>query len=229
MLLVIDSANVEEIRELIDYYPIDGVTTNPSIIVKEKTDFLPLLKEISEVIGNERELFVQTLTFKTEDIIKEAKYIRETVPGNVVVKIPVTNEGIKAIKTLKEIGIRTLGTTVYTPLQAYVAAKAGASYVAPYVNRIDNLTGNGVNVVKEITQLLEKHHYNCQVLAASFKNVQQVHNVCLDGAHGVTAAPDIIKGFLTHPATEANVQSFSDDWQKAYGEKSVVNTDKVKM
>ncbi|MFK2825984.1 fructose-6-phosphate aldolase [Bacillus sp. B190/17] len=229
MLLVIDSANVEEIKELVEYYPVDGVTTNPSIIVKEKKGFVELLGEIREAIGNERELFVQTLTFKAEEMVEEAKHIRETVQGNVVIKIPVTHEGIKAIKALKAEGIRTMATTIYTPLQGYLAAKAGASYVTPYVNRIDNLAGNGVNVVKEMIQMLEKHQLNSQVLAASFKNVQQVHDVCLYGVHGVTAAPAIIKDFLAHPATEANVKVFSEDWQKAYGEKSVITTTTIRM
>lgn len=219
---MIDSANVEDIRELVEYFPIDGVTTNPSIIVKEKKDFLHLLREIREVIGNDRELYVQTLAFKAKEIIEEAKYIIEKVPGKVVVKIPATIEGIKAIKTLKTLGIRTMATTIYTPLQGYVAAKAGASYVTPYVNRIDNLAGDGIQVVKELTQIVDKHKFNCQILAASFKNVQQVHNVCVNGAHGVTLAPDIIKNFLSHPSTEANVSMFNDDWYKEYGVKSLI-------
>ncbi len=229
MLLVIDSANIEDIKELVDYFPIDGVTTNPSIIVKEKKNFLHLLKEIRDVIGNDRELYVQTLTFKATEIVEEAKYIIEKVPGKVVIKIPATIEGIKAIKILKTLGIRTMATTIYTPLQGYVAAKAGASYVTPYVNRIDNLAGDGIQVVKELTQILDKHKFNCQILAASFKNVQQVHNVCVNGAHGVTLAPDIIKNLLSHPSTEANVSMFNDDWYKEYGVKSLLNQNDVKI
>jgi fructose-6-phosphate aldolase 2 len=229
MLLVIDSANVKDIKEIIDYYPIDGVTTNPSIIVKEKKHFMDLLEEIRETIGYERELFVQTLSFNSDDIVQEARFICETVPGKVVVKVPVTNEGIKAINTLKEMGIRTMATTVYTPLQGYLAAKAGASYITPYVNRIDNLTGNGVKVVKDIVQIVEKYSFNSQVLAASFKNAQQVLNVCLDGAHGVTVPPDIIREFLLHPVTEANVRDFSVEWEKVYGEKSVIYTNKISI
>jgi fructose-6-phosphate aldolase 2 len=224
MLLVIDSANIEDIRELVDFCEIDGVTTNPSIIVKEKKNFLHLLKEIRDVIGNDRELFVQTLTFKSTEIIEEAKFIIEKIPGKVVIKIPVTIEGIKAIKTLKTLGIRTLATTIYTPLQGYVAAKAGASYVTPYVNRIDNLAGDGIQVVKDLTQIIEKHKFNCKVLAASFKNVQQVHNVCINGAHGATIAPDIIKNLLSHPSTEANVNVFSDEWYKEYGVRSLLQS-----
>jgi fructose-6-phosphate aldolase 2 len=221
MQLVIDSADIEKIKELNEYYPIDGVTTNPSIIVKEKKPFLPLLKEIRNIIGDEKELFVQVLSEKAEEMVDEAHFICEKISGNVLVKVPVTNEGIKAIKQLKAEGIRTLATTVYTPMSAFLAAKAGADYVAPYVNRIDNLTGNGVNVVSEITQIFARHHLACKVLAASFKNVQQIHNICLAGAHGVTAAPELIEAMLEHPSVEANVRQFRENWIDQYGNTSI--------
>lgn len=227
MLLIIDSANINDIRELVEYYPIDGVTTNPSLIVKEKRDLFPLLEEIREVIGCNRELFVQTLAVTAEEIVKEAKYIREHIIDKLVIKIPASPEGIKAIKELKKSGVRTLATTIYTPMQGYLAAKAGASYVAPYVNRIDNLEGNGVRVVNELVQIIDKHQLNSKVLAASFKNVQHVHEVCLNGVHGVTVAPDIIRDFLSHPATEANVKAFTEQWQKAYGENTITNMSKI--
>lgn len=229
MQLIIDSANLDDIRDLVDYYPIDGVTTNPSIIVKEKKNFLPLLEEIREIIGCNRELFVQTLADHAEEIVKEAKYIRENILDKLVIKVPVTKEGIKAIKALSEAGVRTMATTIYTPLQGYIAAKAGAAYITPYVNRIEKLEGNAVNVVKEIVQIIEKHHFNSKVLAASFKNVQQVHDVCLVGAHGVTIPPDILRLCFSHRATEANVKGFMEDWQKEYGEKSIVDTNKIKI
>lgn len=229
MQLIIDSANVNDIRELVEYYPIDGVTTNPNLIVKEKRDFLQLLEEIREVIGCNRELFVQTLAVNAEEIVKEAKYIRENILDKLVIKIPVTKEGFKAIKSLNEAGVKTMATSIYTPLQGYLAAKAGASYITPYVNRIENLEGNGVNVVKEIVQIIEKHHFNSKVIAANFKNVQQVHDVCLIGVHGVTVPPDILRLFSSHRATEANVKVFIEDWQKLYGEESIINMNKIKI
>ncbi|PLR73568.1 fructose-6-phosphate aldolase [Bacillus sp. UMB0728] len=221
MKLVIDSANVESIKKLVDFFPIDGVTTNPSIVVKEQKPFLPLLKEIRSVIGEEKELFAQTIAGDAEGMAGEARWLCEAVSGNVVVKIPVTFEGIKAIKMLKAEGIRTLATTVYTPMNAYLAAKAGADYVAPYVNRIDNLTGNGAKVVAEITEIFSKHNLSCEVLAASFKNVQQIHNVCLAGAHGITAAPELIEALVKIPSIEDNVESFRQDWIGQYGEGSL--------
>lgn len=231
MFLAIDSANVNDIREIIEYYPIDGVTTNPSIIARENKDFWELIEEIRETIGYEKEIFIQTLSINADDIVNEANYIRESTlaRGKVIVKIPATKEGIKAIETLEEVGIRTMATAVYTPLQGYLAAKVGASFITPYVNRIDNLTGNGLNVVKELVQIIDKHSFNSKVLAASFKNPQQVQNVCLDGVHGVTVSPNIIREFLSHSATEANIKDFSEDWCKVYGENSVLNTNKIRM
>ncbi|HWO98525.1 MAG TPA: fructose-6-phosphate aldolase [Bacillus sp. (in: firmicutes)] len=218
MEILIDSANLNSIRELTEQFPIDGVTTNPTIVVKEQMPFLPLLKEIRSIIGEEKMLFVQTIGEKAEDIINEAIYLNKEIGGNLYVKIPVTDEGIEAIKKLKNQKVKTLATTIYTPMQAFLAAKAGAEYVAPYVNRIDNLGGNGVQVVAEIVKTFERHRLSCKVLAASFKNTQQVHHVCLEGAHGVTAAPDIINGLIVHPSTQLNVKHFRDEWKHFYGE-----------
>lgn len=223
MNLFIDSADVNKIKILNEYYSIDGVTTNPSIIVKEGKPYLPLLKEIQRIIGMEKELFVQTIAEKAEKIVEEAKYIQDLLQGNVVIKIPVTSEGLKAIKILSGIGIRTLATTVYTPLNAYLAAKAGANYVAPYVNRIDNLTGNGIKVVKEIVEIFLKSNFTCEVLAASFKNTQQVLEVCLVGAQGVTVSPDIIEAFLKVPSIEENVEQFRKEWLDLYETESLMN------
>ena len=223
MKLFIDSADVNKIQLLNDYYSIDGVTTNPSIIVKEGKPYLPLLKDIQSSIGTEKELFVQAIADMAENIVEEAKYIQDSLQGNIVIKIPVTSEGLKAIKLLSRMGIWTLATTVYTPMNAYLAAKAGASYVAPYVNRIDNLSGNGIQVVKDIVEIFAKSNFNCEVLAASFKNTQQVLEVCLAGAQGVTASPDIIEAFLKVPSIKENVETFSKEWYELYGSNSLLD------
>lgn len=223
MKLFIDSADVNKIQLLNDYYSIDGVTTNPSIIVKEGKPYLPLLKDIQSSIGTEKELFVQAIADMAENIVEEAKYIQDSLQGNIVIKIPVTSEGLKAIKLLSRMGIRTLATTVYTPMNAYLAAKAGASYVAPYVNRIDNLSGNGIQVVKDIVEIFAKSNFNCEVVAASFKNTQQVLEVCLAGAQGVTASPDIIEAFLKVPSIKENVETFSKEWYGLYGSNSLLD------
>ncbi|WP_318507130.1 fructose-6-phosphate aldolase [Bacillus sp. T3] len=218
MRLYIDSADVEKIKYLTKYYPIAGVTTNPSIIVKENRPYLELLKEIRAAIGDEKELFVQVIGDTAEEMVEEAKYIRHQLSGKVVMKIPVTEEGIRAIKLLTEENIPTLATTIYTSFQALIAAMAGAQYVAPYVNRMDNLTIDGVKVVAEIAELFKNYHLTTDIIAASFKNVQQVHDVCLAGAQTVTVGPDLIEKFVAFPATETDVRVFKSEWQKAFGE-----------
>jgi fructose-6-phosphate aldolase 2 len=217
MRLYIDSANVKQIARLNEYFPIAGVTTNPSIIVKENCPYLELLKEIREVIGEEKELFVQVIGNTAEEMVEEAKYINQHLSGKIVVKIPVTEEGIKAIKLLTAQNIPTLATTIYTSFQALIAAMAGANYVAPYVNRIDNLSGNGVKVVAEIAELFSTYQLQTEIIAASFKNVQQVYDVCLSGAHSVTVGTDLIEKFIAFPATPADVAVFKEQWQSVYG------------
>lgn len=171
MKLYIDSADVKQISRINEFYPIAGVTTNPSIIVKEKRPYIELLQEIREIIGAEKELFVQVMGESAEEMVEEAKFIIHQVSGKVVVKIPVTEEGLKSIKLLAADNIPTLATKIYTSFQALLAAMAGAKYVAPYVNRIDNLTGSGVNVVSEIAKLFTAYRLPTEILAASFKNV----------------------------------------------------------
>jgi fructose-6-phosphate aldolase 2 len=222
MKLYIDSAELKQIAYLQEYYPISGVTTNPSIIVKENRPYLELLKDIREVIGADKELFVQIVGEKAEEMVEEAKYINNQLSGAVVVKVPVTEEGIKAIKSLTAENIPTLATTIYTSFQALIAAMAGAKYVAPYVNRIDNLTGSGVKVVSEIAALFKAYQLPTQILAASFKNVQQIHDVCLSGAQSVTVGADLIKKFIDFPATTQDVEAFKKEWQDMYGVESVL-------
>ncbi|GKU81786.1 transaldolase family protein [Niallia sp. NCCP-28] len=217
MRLYIDSANLEQIAYLNDYFPIAGVTTNPSIIVKEKKPYMELLKEIRGIIGEEKELFVQLIGDTAEEMMAEAQYINRAIAGKVVVKIPVTTEGIKAIKLISAYKIPVLATTIYTSMQALTASMAGADYVAPYVNRIDNLTGNGIKVVQEISELFSAYNCKTKILAASFKNVQQVHDVCLAGAHSVTVSAELMGKLIDFPSTNADVAAFKKQWQGYYG------------
>ncbi|TWT27224.1 transaldolase family protein [Planomicrobium sp. CPCC 101110] len=218
MKIYIDSANVKSIERLTEYFPVAGVTTNPTILVNEKKPYLPLLKEIRGVIGGDKALFVQAIGNKAEDIVKEAEFLAEQLPGKTIIKIPVTDEGVKAIKLLAQEQIETLATTIYTPFQAVLAALAGASYVAPYVNRIENLGGNGVGVTAEIAQLLQAHGLNCEIIAASFKNIHQVQSVFLSGAESATVSPDLIEKMIEFPSTATDVADFKKQWQGAYGE-----------
>ena len=218
MIYMLDTANLNSIRKAFDIYPITGVTTNPTIISKENRDFIGLLKEIREIIGEDTMLHAQVIGKSAEDMIKEAKYLNETIGGNFYVKIPVTKEGIKAIRVLSKEGINITATAIFTAQQALIAAVSGAKFVAPYVNRIDNISGNGVEVVKDIIEELKLYNLDCKVLAASFKNVQQVQDLSRNGVHSVTVNPDIMDKMLEHPLTDWSVDQFINDWEKVYGE-----------
>ena len=147
-MLILDTANLKDIEEALEYYPIAGVTTNPSIITKEDGDYIETFKDIRNLIGKDKALHVQILAEDAETMVEEGIYLRELLGKNTYIKVPITKEGIKAIKMLKEKNIETTGTAIFTPLQALVAAEAGASFVAPYVNRIDNLQGDEIAVVE---------------------------------------------------------------------------------
>lgn len=216
MFYLLDSANVEQIEKICDIFPISGVTTNPSIITKENKAFFPLLKKIRSVIGN-RMLHVQVLGSSAQEMIKDGLCIREHVDGLLYVKVPVSEAGYKAMQELKKQGLNITATAVYTPQQALIAANCGADYTAPYVNRIDNISGMGVHVVSMITELFQVHGLKTKVLAASFKNVQQVHEVALAGAGAVTVSPDIMLKLAEHPLTDMSVEQFQKDWQSVYG------------
>ena len=217
MKLLIDDANINEIRRLYDLYPIDGVTTNPSILAKAGPDPEAVLKEIRAFIGDEALLFAQALALTAEGMVEDAHRILDICGKNTVVKIPSIPEGFKAMQLLKEEGVITCGTVVYTPMQAFLAAKAGASYVAPYVNRIDNMGYDGVKVVRQIQDILVNNHMDCMVLAASFKNSQQVMELCACGIGSATAAPAVIDGFVSNPAIDRAVEDFIRDFEKATG------------
>ena len=225
MKLFIDDANIEAIKELLEYYPIDGVTTNPSILAKANRNPWETLKMIREVIGEDRILFAQAVALDYEGMIADAHKIVETLGKNTIVKIPCFKVGFKAIMKLKEEGIRTCGTVVYTPMQAYLAAKAGASYVAPYVNRIDNMGYDGVAVVKQIQDILENNGMDCEVLAASFKNSQQVLELCEYGVGNATAAADVIRSFVKNPAIDQAIEDFVSDYEKLTGKTSMNETE----
>ncbi len=217
MLYLADTADVSQITRLCDLYPLDGVTTNPTIVAREKADFFALLHAIRKAIGPEAMLHVQALGQTAEQMIAEAHHIMAQLGERVWIKIPVTSQGIKAIKQLNQDGIKTTATAIFTPQQALMAAKAGADFVAPYVNRLDNICADGCGVVAEIAQLIALHQLPSRILAASFKNVEQVHKASLCGAHAITAAPDIIDGLLQHPLTTHSVRQFTADWETVYG------------
>lgn len=224
MLYVIDTADLEAIKHINEFYPVSGVTTNPSIIAKEKTDFIKRLRDIRAVIGEDKILCAQTLQTTSELIVEEGKKLKEAIGGNFYIKVPIGEAGLKATMELKKLGIGVLMTAIFTPTQALMAAKAGADFVAPYVNRIDNIGGDGVGVVAEIVNQFANYGIStCRVMAASFKNVQQVNDCASVGCHVATIGPDIYKLLISHPLTDAAIAGFEKDWKSVYGDKQIID------
>ncbi len=224
MVYIIDTADLAAIKHINEFYPVDGVTTNPSIIAKENTDFIARLRAIREIIGEDKILCAQTLQTDADLIVEEGKKLQEAIGGNFYLKIPIGEAGLKATMALKKLGIGVLMTAIFTPSQALMAAKAGADFVAPYVNRIDNACGDGVGVVAEIVNQFEAYNITtCRVMAASFKNVYQVNACASVGCHVATISPDIYKNLISHPLTEVANEGFNKDWKAVYGDKQIID------
>lgn len=223
MMYIIDSANLEKIRECVEFYPVAGVTTNPTIISREKTDFITLIKSIREIIGPDRMFHIQTTALDAENIVKEAVALQETVGGDFYIKIPICPEGLKATMALKKMGIKVTETAIFTQQQAMLAAIAGADFVAPYVNRLDNIVSDGVHVVGEIVEMFKQHNINSKVLAASFKTVEQVHKIAMVGGHAVTINTDLFQTLTYHPLTQYAIDDFIVDWESCYGKVDIMS------
>lgn len=223
MTFILDTADLDEIKYCNEFYPIEGVTTNPTIIARAKSDFWNLVTEIRRIIGKEKMLHIQTRAVTAEGIVEEAKLLQERLGENFYIKIPVGEEGLKATMKLKKMGIKVTVTAVFTPAQALLAAKAGADFVAPYVNRIDNISGDGAKVVADIVKEFTLHNIETKVLAASFKNAEQVQRCALCGCHSVTVTAETLKYLISHPMTDSALVKFDRDWKAVYGEKTILD------
>lgn len=217
MKLVIDNANLENIMELYEYFPIDGVTTNPTILAEEGQNPYQVLAAIRKFIGTEAELHVQVISMNAERMMEEAAAIRKRLGDNTFIKVPVTREGLKAVKMLKDEGASVTATAIYTHMQAYLAAKAGADYAAPYVNRIDNLGVDGIKVAKEIHDIFRNNNQKTEVLAASFKNSQQILELARHGIGAATISPDVIERLLRIDSVTHAVDAFVSDFETLCG------------
>ena len=212
MKLIIDDANIANIRHLYEYYPLDGVTTNPAILAKSGGEPFKVLKEIREFIG-EDELHVQVIATTSKGMVEDAHRILKELGEETYIKIPAVPEGFKAMKLLHAEGVHITSTTIYTPMQAYLAGKSGADYAAPYVNRIDNMGYNGVEVAKTIHDIFVKNNMETQVLAASFKNSQQVLELCRYGVGAVTMMPDMFPLLTRNAAIDAAIEAFNQEFE----------------
>ncbi|WP_275553626.1 fructose-6-phosphate aldolase [Mixta sp. Marseille-Q2659] len=216
MELYLDTSDVAAVKRLAPIFPLAGVTTNPSIIASGKKPINVVLPELQEALGGRGRLFAQVMATEAGQMVAEAKKLRAIIP-DLVVKVPVTAQGLAAIKLLKAEGIPTLGTAVYGAAQGLLAALAGADYIAPYVNRVDAQGGDGIQTVKELQQLLTLHAPGAKVLAASFKTPRQALDCLLTGCEAITLPLDVAEQMIATPAVTAAVTKFEQDWLAAFG------------
>lgn len=219
MKFIIDTVDLKEIEEAMEYLPISGVTSNPSIVkATSPENFFDHMRKIREMIGMENSLHIQVTGLDCETMVKEAKRIIKEIDDLVYIKVPVSYEGIKAIKELKARGMNVTATAVYDLMQAYMALEAGADYIAPYVNRIGNLGSDPFELINELSARIEADGYDCKILAASFKGVQQVRDAFNSGAHTITAPVAVLNQIFKNPNIEKAVEDFNNDWYAVYGE-----------
>lgn len=222
MRIILDTANLEDIKYFNTYYPIEGVTTNPTILSKEGGNVLELLKNIREIIGEDKELHVQVTETEYEKIVEEAKAIVAYLGKNTFVKIPATDVGLRATKTLADEGYGITVTAVLTALQALLASNAGAAYVAPYVSRLENISADGVGTVADIAEIFANSGTNTQILAASFKTAKEVLDCAVVGCHTATIGSDVMRRILAHPTTDTSIRGFASDWKAAFGDTTIL-------
>lgn len=221
MKFMLDTVNLDKICYYQSILPLAGVTSNPSIIKKEgKIDFYAHLKKIKEIIGA-TDLHVQVVGETKGEIEKDAQDIADHLGKETFIKIPVNEEGLAAIKSLKSKEFKVTATAIYTEFQAYLAIAAGADYLAPYYNRMENLNINATDVIYAMAEEIKRSSSPTEILAASFKNVNQVNQACRNGAQAITASPDIFEQALTMPAIQKAVTDFHDDWQETFATEKI--------
>ncbi len=211
MRLFIDTANVEEIRKANELGVISGVTTNPTLIAKEGRDFYQVIKEISEIVDGP--ISAEVIGLTKEEMVSEAQKLAK-INNNIVIKIPLLLEGLKAIKVLNRLGIKTNATLIFSLNQAILAANAGATYVSPFLGRLDDVGHNGINLVAEIAEVFKNYNYSTQIIAASIRHPFHVTQVAKLGAHIATVPYKVIEQMAKHPQTDLGVQIFLNDWEK---------------
>lgn len=218
MKLIVDTANIEKIKEYLTYLPVDGVTTNPSILKKEgNIDFVEHMKEIRSLIGPDKSLHIQTIASDYEGMVKDARRIVELIDKDVYIKIPVSKAGLAAIKTLKSEGFNITATAIYSEIQALLATELGADYLAPYVNRMSNLNTDPYEVINNVAYNIANTNSDTRILAASFKNVDQVLKAVQAGSTHVTVGADVVDLFLANANIDKAVTDFGNDWNSVHG------------
>ena len=221
MKYLLDSANLAEIRELSEYLPITGVTSNPTIVKAEgAVPFFAHMREIRSIIG-QHPLHIQVTAQDYAGMMRDAEAIFRHVDENVYVKVPVDFAGVKVIKALKRQGANVTATAVYGMDQAFIALEAGADCIAPYYNRMEALGVDAANVIGNIAGIINHYGYESEILAASFKQPVQIDRAILAGAHSVTAAPNVLREIFAKKIVSDAVRTFADDWAGLYGGKTL--------
>lgn len=211
MRIFIDTANLEHIKEVSSWGVLDGVTTNPTLIAKEGCDFRTRVEEICRVVDGP--ISAEAVSTDAEGMIREARELSK-IHKNIVVKIPMTEEGLKAVKVLSKEGIKTNVTLVFSPNQALLAAKAGATYVSPFVGRLDDISHDGMDLVRTIVTIFRNYGYKTEVIAASIRHPVHVTEAALAGAHIATVPYEVLKKMVRHNLTDEGIQKFLKDWEK---------------
>lgn len=211
MKLFIDTANVEEIREIGSWGVLSGVTTNPSLIAKEGRDFKEVIDEITKIVDGP--ISAEVMGETHEQMIKEADELSK-IHKNIVIKIPMNEEGLKAVSRLHKKGIKTNVTLIFSANQALIAARAGASFVSPFVGRMDDIGNLGVDIIRDIANIFDIHGIETEIISASIRHPMHVTESALAGAHIATIPAGIFKKMILHPMTDNGIKKFISDWNK---------------
>ena len=212
MKFFIDTANIDEIKEAHSMGMVDGVTTNPSLIAKEGRDFEEIIKDICEIVDGP--ISAEVISLEAEGMVKEARHLA-AIHKNIVVKIPMTVDGLKATRTLTNEGIKTNVTLVFSPLQALMAAKAGATFASPFVGRLDDISQEGLLLVEQMVEIYSNYAFETEIIVASVRNPLHVLDAALLGADIATIPFSVLGKLAAHPLTDKGIKAFLDDWNKS--------------
>lgn len=210
MKIFIETANVSEIREANDWGVVCGVMTNPSLIAREGRDFKEVVTEITSIVDGP--ISAEVISLEADSMVSEALELSKIHP-NIVIKIPMTKEGLKAVKQLSAKGIKTNVTLIFSPAQALLAARAGASYVSPFVGRLNDIASCGNNLISEIAEMFDLHAIDTEIIAANIRSPQDAVDAALAGAHIATIPYKVLEQMLHHPLTDAGIERFLKDWE----------------
>lgn len=218
MEILFDTADLTVLEERVPLYPVAGVTTNPTILAKEgRIDVYEHLRQIRRIIGPDRSLHIQVLAQDSDGMVADAHRLLEQVDDNVFIKVPTTEQGLRAIRLLKADGVRVTATAIYSKVQGILAAAAGADYIAPYVNRMEARGTDASAAIRSLAMLIDRDGAQCKIVAASFKNVAQITAALEAGAAAVTVPPALLRAALATPDVTEAVNAFVRDWSDTFG------------